>query len=122
MGNISHSFTICSVSTKQRRKTSSSAHVFSFSLLTTPRRTPPLSTKKTQHLAGCAVSGPLIGLSQQRSCKDRGGTTPTIQDQACNSRGKDMCYEPAGEKEGAREKERRGQLLAEKVLEKRAPD
>ncbi len=31
---------------------------------------------------------------------------PTIQDQACNSRSKDMCCKTAGKKKGAREKER----------------
>lgn len=31
---------------------------------------------------------------------------PTIQDQACNSRSRDMCCKTAGEKKGAREKER----------------
>lgn len=41
MGNIRHSL-ICTVSTKQQRKTSPFAHVFSFLLLTAPRSAPPL--------------------------------------------------------------------------------
>lgn len=59
MGNISLSLTICTVSTKQQSKTSSLAHVFSLSLLTTPHFAPPLTPpKKKHHFAGCVVSGP----------------------------------------------------------------
>lgn len=69
---------------------------------------PYLSIPKKRHLAGCAVFGPLIVFSLQRSW--RGGRTnnPTIQEQACNSRGKGMCCWPGGKKAAARETERGG--------------
>lgn len=85
MGNISHSSPICTVSTKQQRKTWSSNHVFSFLLLTTTRCTPPLTLpQKTAPRRMCGFwafdrvkpADLLEGLRRNN---------PTIQEQACNS-------------------------------------
>lgn len=108
MGNISLSLTICTVSTKQQSKTSSLAHVFYLSLLTTPRFAPPLTPpKKKPSLCRMCGFWSFDRVKPAELLEGPRRKNPTIQDQACNSRGKDMCCRPAGKKEEARETERR---------------
>lgn len=108
MGNICFSLMICTVSSKQQSNTSYFAHVFSLSLLTTPSFALPLTLPQKTSLHRMhgfwsfdrvKPAELLEGLRRKKN--------PTIQDQACNSRGKDMCCRSAGEKEEARETERR---------------
>lgn len=67
----------------------------------------PSPCHKKQHLAGCVVSGPLIGLSQQICWRDWGGTTLLFKSRpvipACWGEGRSRL---------------RGRLLVEKVLRK----
>jgi len=103
MGNISHSFVICTISTKQERKTSSSACVFSFSLVNTPHCALLLSPP--QKTATCRMCG-IWAFDRVKPAYELEGprrNNPTIQDQTCNSRGRDMCSKPAGEKESRAE-------------------
>lgn len=98
MGNISHSFVICTTSTKQERTTSSSACVFPFSLVNTPHCALPLSPP--QKTATCRICG-IWAFDRVEPAYELEGprrNNPTIQDQACNSRGRDMCSKPAGGK------------------------
>lgn len=48
----------------------------------------PITAPQKQHLAGCAVSGPLIGSRQQWSWTAREWTTLPFKNPPCNSRGK----------------------------------
>lgn len=115
---------VCTVFTKQQRKTSSSSHVFSFSLLSATRCAPPLNPpQKTAPRRMCGF----LAFDRVKAAELQKGprrNNPTIQDQACNSRGKAMCCKPTGEKEDAKETQREGTNgrrpdSGENVLEKR---
>lgn len=96
-----------------------------------PLAAPPLAPpqKKNSTSQDVWFREPLIGLSQQRSWRDREGTTLLFKTRPVIPEARTCATSPLGEKEGARETEREGRSgtrpvtsLKKTVLEKRAED